>query len=219
MIAMKSLLSALVLAAALPAATITVDASASGRYFNSGTFLTGQYGTGWHSGVPGEARSFFVFDLSGVTGTITAATLRLATNPSFSTYISPDPSETFTLFDVSTPLATLTSGGGGFADLGTGTTLGSFVATGALGAQADISLNAAGLTYLNAAIGGNPALGGAITTLTSGASNEIVFNATDASFTRQMLLTTTTAPTVVPEPSTWLMLTLGLAPLLLRRRS
>ena len=215
---MRAILCAILVAATLPGATVNLDATASGRYFTSGTFFSGQYGTGWHAGVPGEARSFFVFDLSGVTGTITAATLRLATNPSFSAYISPDPSETFALFDVATPIATLTGGSGGFADLGTGTVLGTFLANSSIGSQVDINLDASGLTYLNAAIGGSTALGGALTTLASGGSNEIVFNATDASFTRQLILTTTTtAPTGVPEPSTWAMLSLGLLTLAVRR--
>ena len=66
-------------------------------------------------------RNWFVFDLAEVTDTITSATLCLEMPPSG--YTSFDPTETYTVFDVSTPPETLIDGSGGVAaydDLGTG---------------------------------------------------------------------------------------------------
>ncbi len=120
------------LGASLPcySAIIPLPATTSGRYFDSGVFLSGGYGTGWHSGLPGEARSFFSFNLAGVTGTIISATMHLQTAPGFGSYLSGDPTETLSLFDVSTAIASLSGGSGGipaFTDLGTGTVFGSLV--------------------------------------------------------------------------------------------
>jgi hypothetical protein len=141
-----------------------------------------------------------------------------APSPGFIIYGSNDPSETYTLFDVATPLGTLTGGTGGasaFNDLGSGTSYGSFVATPALGAFADVTLNSAGLAFLNASAG-QVALGGAIPTLAKGATNEFLFNSTSASLTRQLILTTT--DTVVPEPRTTLMLAVAVSAGLFSRK-
>jgi hypothetical protein len=115
-----------------------------------------------------EYRNFFVFDLSAFNGHVATATLRL-TNPHA---LSFDSSETFALFDVSTSVAALTGGTGGlaaFADLGSGTSYGSVDVDYPNGSSqtnpVDVSLNAAGLAYLNANLGGIVAFGGALTTL------------------------------------------------------
>jgi hypothetical protein len=66
-------------------------------------------------------------------------------------YGSNDPSEAYDLFDVATSPVVLSGGGGGaasFNDLGSGTSYGSLVATGAIGPIVDIPLNAAGLSFL-----------------------------------------------------------------------
>jgi hypothetical protein len=153
----------LVFFAARPAyaATITLNATASGFYHSNGTFFaSGNYAVGWYpaSSPPGELRDYFVFDLSGVSGVITAATLR-AQNPATG-YSSPDPSETWSIFDVSTNLTTLTSGAGGvgaFNDLGTGTGYGSVtVNLSSNSTNVDVLLNASGLAFLNSAIGRPP---------------------------------------------------------------
>jgi len=59
----------------------------------------------------GLFHNFFVFDLSGVSGVISSASLE-AFNPLVG-YASPSGTETYTLFDVSTPAATLVAGTGG----------------------------------------------------------------------------------------------------------
>ena len=125
---------------------------------------------------PGTAHvsfnNWFVFDLGCVTDTITEASL-LIEMPTAG-FLSVDPTETYTLFDVSTPLASLMAGVGGvsaYDDLGTGTALGSVVVSDAdNGHQVVVPLNAAGLAALNAAVGGQVGIGGAITTLDSNPS-------------------------------------------------
>ena len=145
--------------------------------------------------------NYFVFNLTGVTQQINTASLQLG-NPATG-YNSADASETYTLFDVSTPTATLSangfnSGPGIYNDLGGGTALGSVVVTAASnGTTVNVTLNAAGLTYLNAGRGGLIALGGSITTLDGSTStNESLFSNTFAS-----AVTTLTYTTIVPEPA------------------
>lgn len=174
---------------------VVLTAVSSGFYSQSGAHTAGNYAVGWYAtSVPPmvELRDYFVFDLSAVAKTITAARLHVTTAPTSSIiYGSQDPSETYAMFGVTTPVATLTSGSAGtagFADLADGQNYGSFVATPALGAFADVPFSPAGITALNAA-SGQLAIGGAITTLAKAATNEFLFNATKASFTRQLVLT------------------------------
>ncbi len=141
-----------------------------------------------------EIRDYFVFNLSGITQTITGAQLKLQ-NPSAG-YISADSTETYTTFDVSTPIATLEASGTGqtgiFADLGTGTIYASTTLSAANDGQTiPISLNSAALSYLNANRGGQVAVGGAVTTI-SGTSNQAIFASTGSSYTRQLVLTLAT---------------------------
>jgi hypothetical protein len=164
--------------------------------------------SGWWSGVGGHdstnpnyvagqftgtlARDYFVFNLAGVNQPITGATLRL-NNPSGG-YGSPDPTETFGLFDVSTPISTLIASGSGrtdiYADLGTGTNYGSqTVSTADNGKIVSITLNAAGVAALNAAKGGQFAVGGALTTIV-GTADQYLFGFSGSSTdTRQLVLT------------------------------
>lgn len=178
-----------------PPTLVTLNAVASGFYNGTGTHTAGNYAVGWFATNPsGEIRDYFVFDLTNVSGTVIAAYLRLSTAPEGSVrYGSEDPSESFTLFAVTTPIATLTAGSGGtaaFTDLGAGTTYGSVVATKTLDATIDVSLNGSGVAFLQA--NRQPvAIGGAITTLAKGATSEFLFNATSAALTRQLVITTT----------------------------
>jgi hypothetical protein len=204
---MRTGLMGLLLLFAVPVAmagTTTLNAVASGFYSQNGTQGPDGYAVGWYTNsIPNnvELRDYFTFDTSGVTGTVTGAVLRLSTAPNgFIRYGSSDPSETYTLFDVSTGIPGLTGGTGGmsaFTDLGTGAAFGSFDATAALGPTVDIPLNPAGVAYLDANRG-LVALGGAITTLVKGATSEFLFNSTNASLTRQLLITTSEAQ---PIPS------------------
>ncbi len=212
-----SLLAAAALTAPAVAATLQVTATDSGFYASNGNhtpqnqnYLTGRFDTT-------ERRSFFVFDLAGVSGAVTGATLNLF-NPDVSAflkgYVSPDPSEALAVFDVSTPISTLTLGGlglvGVFDDLGTGIQYDTVVVSPAdNGRTVSIGFNAAGIAAINAALGGRIAFGGALTTLGAGVADEHVFGFSTTPFAggdvRRLDLT------VVPEPATWVLLALGLA--------
>jgi hypothetical protein len=206
----------------LQAGVITLDATASGTYHSNGTFfISGNYAAGWFptAAPSGELRNFFVFDLTGVTGTITAATLR-AQNPATG-YSSPDANETWSIFDASTSPATLAAGTGGlaaFTDLGSGTNYGSVtVDFTSNSANVDVALNAAALGFLNSA-SGSIAFGGAITTINfaNTTSSERLFNSSDGTMTRQLILTI--ADAAVPEPGTMSLLAAGALFLLGRLR-
>jgi hypothetical protein len=188
-----------------PAAPITLEAVDSGAYFASGLHNPGieNYLTGVFQGQ--EHRSFFVFDFSSVAGTIESATLRLF-NPEVSEflhgYVSPDPTETLNIHNVSTPAADIVVNTGGvasFDDLGSGTLYGSKIVSAAdNGTVVEVVLNEAAIADLNTATG-LFVLGGALGTI--GAGDQFVFGFSMADFvadhTRQLVLDVRS----VPEPS------------------
>lgn len=148
-------------------AQIVIDAVDSGSYSSDGDHnpaLT-DYPAGLILFV--ILRNFFVFDLTAVTEDIVAATL---TVESPGGYESSNPFETWTLYDVSTDIPTLTAGGLGltaiYDDLGTGISYGSVDVTASDNGQLiTITLNPAAITALNTARGGAFAIGGDVSTL------------------------------------------------------
>lgn len=130
-------------------------------------------------------RNWFQFNLANVTGrTITGATLFLD-NPAGNGFLSVNPSETYSLFDITTSLNTLGTATGVsiYDDLGTGTSFGSRSMSSAdNGTSVAMALNSAALTALSGAQGANFGVGGAIALATT-----------------------------VPEPSTYAMLVAGLS--------
>lgn len=216
-------ISALWAAQAASAANVNVDATTSGTYTESGgSFISGYFVGRCNVCTPtGDFRAFVAFSLLGIEGPVTSATLRLSM-PDIG-YSSIDSSEGVGLFDVSTSLAALVGGTGGvgaFNDLGSGQSLGSTtLSSNSGGTLIDFSLSQNGINYINAALGSSVILGMAGTTLSSsGTLDENLFNNSTGNpdVTRQLMLVTSP----VPEPSTLLSLSAGLALLIsqMRRR-
>lgn len=201
------------------AATITLTSTTYGFANNSGAVTPGNHAIGWYTPSNVELRQYLLFDRSAIAGTITAATLRLES--SATSYLSPDPQETWQLFDVTTPLDALTAGTGGaaaFADLGTGISLASRTVNAATNSTVlTLDLNSSGITYLNNQTA-TFALGGALTSLTRANSiNEAMFNSSsDPRLVRELVLTyTPSAESQVPEPATYLLCAAGALSLVL----
>ena len=165
-------------------------------------YLIGHTGTGL--GIVSDHRAFFTFDASLLTGTALSATLQLTRGGSSTLN---EANETIELFDVSTDAATLNDNSsldlGIYADLGSGTSYGSFVVSGS-GSTTDVillTLNGAGLADLNAATGFF-SIGA---TLTSDNGDDGIFGSSQV-FTATLDVTTA----AVPEPATAALLALGL---------
>jgi hypothetical protein len=129
------------------------------------------YATGRYEG--NEVRAYFIFDLSNA-DVFSSAKLQLAGLG----LLSDQGSETVTLFAVDTDpsvLQTATGGMAAFDDLGSGTVFGSLDvrAAQAQGPQ-EFNLNSNALSAINNARGGLFAMGAAITSLSSGAGDEVV---------------------------------------------
>jgi hypothetical protein len=185
--------------------------------FNAGpgNTLTGTNLIGFHS--------FFVYDLSSISVPIVTAQLRLF-HP-FNGYNSADPSETMTMFDVTssniprlrdtTATSTRTDV---YNDLGSGNTYGSRDFTAAdgtfPGTTVLINLNTPSLlTDINAARGGFFAMGGAITTL-SGAQKEFVLGFTGNDSEATLLINEP-----LPEPGAMGIVLIGAMVVQRRRRA
>ena len=216
-----SLLTIGILAASSPvrAATITLNAVDSGVYDELGRH-TAAY-QGYVAGYDGYYvyHDWFVFDLSSVSGHIVSASLRLQT---FYVNFYQHGTDTFTLFDVTTPIASLVAGGTGlvgtFNDLGSGTIYGNRTYTYSDEFNVrDTALQAAGLNALQAAVGGQFALGGALTGpfYRGIGQHQNIFGGC-CGVGPQLVLDVEPVP--VPEPATLTLVGFGLAAAVVRRR-
>jgi hypothetical protein len=201
-------------ASATARADIMLSASSTGWYDISGLHFAGNpnYIAGINESLD-QFRDFFVFDLTGVSGTVTSATITIV-NPLSANAAG----KTYTVHEVSTPIATLEADQSGRTDifngLGTGTIYGSTPGTSA--SPVVFSLNAAGLAGLTAGEGGLFAIGGELSPLTSGLIS-YMYGDSDSGASVSLDLTTAS----VPEPSSIALLftvVIG-AVLLLRRKS
>ena len=145
----------------------------------------------------GPTRNFFVFNLGAFSTSeiITSASLRLF-NPIQNTFFG-----TYTVYDVSTSIPSLTGGGFGlvatYNDLGTGTSYATQAITSAdAGTFVTVNLNAAGLSALNASRGGTFATGG---TWSSSTPNSHVFGFNFAGNLNDSSLVYETS--AIPEPA------------------
>ena len=209
------------------ASALVLDPFARGSYRGDlGVFGTGGAGTAignFQTGTNGpELRSFFAYDLSGISGTVTAAKFSINLLGTFGSGATGTPQqgqapitiETVSLFEVTGDVGALVSNAGGLAafdDLGDGYSYGSNSAsTDARSGILDFTFDADGLARVNAAVGGSFALGGALTSIAGGPFgplSEFLFGDSFdiRSFTR---LDLTVVP--VPGPSSLLLLLAGI---------
>ncbi len=200
------------------AQTVAIVSTNRGWYTETGIHLDGtNYITGDHhstgcSPCQSDFRSYFVFDLTNYP--VPFASAKLALNEPATGYKSPDPSETYELHDVTTPISTLTFGGGVAAhtDLGTGIVYGSRVINSTEVGTLEINLNPAAIAALNSARGGFFAIGGSLTTLDNIQNEERIFAATqDPPIVAELRVT------LVPEPATLLFAAVFAGSLYMRR--
>jgi len=202
----------------------TLDAINRGSYSNQGSYSPGS--TGYVVGrlSATEYRNFFVFDLTAVTGPVTAATLHLylpgPTSPGGQGgYLSSGLYETYELYDVSREIDVLTNGGSNkvatWADLGSGIRLGvAYPSRANTQGFVDVEMDAAGLAYLSSKVGNLVAIGGKLTDLGGSALFEVVFAGTGSVPLSQTQLIVAT----VPLPSAAWLLASAFAVLLRARR-
>ena len=192
-----------------------------------GTYFVRGLGSG--DATPNEVqRSYHIFDIPELNPgqTIGSAVLRVS-HPENS-YSSPNPQETVSFFEVGTDTLILRNPDESqpdsvldaiFGDLGSGASYGSFVATAASdGTVEEILLNAAALAALQASSGGEWVVGAALSSI-----GEIGFGVEEQVFKRSETIPDVASElvlTIVPEPGTALLFSLGLIGLALpgRRR-
>jgi hypothetical protein len=146
-------------------------------------------------------RDFFVFDLSALQHPVTSAMFSAVVSDDLGVTNPAGTFETWTLFDVTTDIAVLTSGSSPTAtyqDLGSGTVLGTMTySTADRGHGVSFEFNSAALAQLNST-SGLWAFGGAVTTLDNASRSESIFHDSGVDSMAQLTIN-------LPEPSTLLL--------------
>lgn len=189
------------------------DAYDKGWYFSDGLHYEANKNTntgfGYSGGLLRQSNSFFIFDLAGFGGDATSALLELE----LESYFSIDPTESFSVYDVSTSPTDLSLDQLGavdiYNDLMTGSVYGSAtVSTTDVGSIIQIALSSQALADINNTAGGQFAIGVSVTSLSYNSENETVrFNKSLDNRVQRLTLDATP----VPEPSTVLLMLSGLA--------
>jgi hypothetical protein len=197
------------------------DLNGSNAYDND------NYVVGWNIGLGtgAEYRNFFTFDLSSLNSTVLTARLDVARYAYTST--SNRAQQTYTLFDVSTDASILNYTVGLnaqiFADLGTGTSYGSFdVASYETSATELLSfvLNADAISDINAARGRFFSIGGALTRNTNpGAGNETLMGFSSGAGVQRLVLEIQSPSFDAPAPGSLALLGLGVVLIAVRPSS
>jgi PEP-CTERM motif len=236
----------ILLMACLPAsvhAGYTIDATVAGNYTKTepktGAFITpgsvlaqtGTYSAAVTDGsgvglTTSEARNYFEFNLSQVTGQITGVTLQLFEPVGGFKYFDLDiaiSSVSYTLRDASQDAGTLSANGSfvetdaGYAaylsrynDLGSGTLFGGTTVTPENdGTILSITLNSSAIAAIFAHEGGMFVIGGAVdrSALTNTFSNVSIFSGSNSGQLTQLVIQT--SPAAVPEPSSLALVGIG----------
>ena len=188
------------LAIATPMAKADVTLGATNRgWIRDSDFLANESGpamnyiVGTLSGI--HFRDWFVFDLTGLLTPIASAEL-LLDNPSI---FSDDGFEVYQLTSTTSTPATLIAAGGGagvFGSLGTGTVFSTITVYDPAddGATLSLALNAAGIAFLNANLGGLVAFSGRVTTLDASPTEALFGSSGSAAFSTDLHLTPIPAP-------------------------
>jgi hypothetical protein len=168
---------------------IIKDAVERGWWKNDGLHIAGNDNTlTGQTNSTSKYNSYFIFDLAGVTGTVVTAKLKME----IENYQSADPSESMSVWDVSTAAATLDANGsdvGIYNDLMTGNSYGIFVVNAAdKNTTLDIQLNPQAVSDLNAALGGTFSVGLHVDTAMGVGSQWVRFSMGNEMRTHQLVL-------------------------------
>ena len=197
----------------------TVTAADRGWYLSNGHHLDTHTNTYTGRINSNTYHSFFVFDLSSLTETVTAATLRV----NLGAYYGSDAAQTFDAFDYGGTIADLvaTSAAGSgtglaiFNDLGGGNAYGTATVTSSdVGSVIEIELSAQALSDINGAHPGYFALGLRTRSVFNFPAQQLEGLSLGSS-THELLIN----PPAVPEPTTLALFGLGAGALALRRRN